>query len=133
MSTSVSSPERVMRSSASERVMRSSALRGIAAAAGAVSLLVAGLLVAVGLFTVSFVGDADAAGNAARVVPAPADLKECKKMVGDTREMLNETEVSAEVDSQVEALIKTASDACTASSFDGALGALMQARKLLGG
>lgn len=113
--------------------MRSSALRGIAAAAGAVSLLVAGLLVAVSLFTVSFVGDADAAGNAARVVPAPVDQKECKRMIGDTKEMLNETEVTAEVDSQVEALIKTATEACAASSFDGAHSALMQARKLLGG
>lgn len=92
-----------------------------------------GTLVAAGLSIALFAGSAAASGNAGRVVAAPANSKECARMVGDTREMLEETEVTADVDVQVEALIKTAADQCKASEFDGALTTMLAARKLLGG
>ena len=75
---------------------------------------------------------ASAAGNAARVVPAPADAKQCGQLVKDTKEMLAETEVTPEIDGQVEALIKTATEHCGASKFDDALVSVLEARKLLG-
>ncbi|MCR9176226.1 MAG: hypothetical protein NXI19_09540 [Alphaproteobacteria bacterium] len=89
---------------------------------------VAGAALLIGLST----GVASAAGNAARVVPAPVDGKECTQMVKDTKEMLAETEVTPEVDGQVEALILTATEQCGASKFDDALVSVMEARKLLG-
>ena len=89
---------------------------------------VAGAALLIGLST----GVASAAGNAARVVPAPADGKECTQMVKDTKEMLAETEVTPEVDGQVEALIQTATEHCGASKFDDALVSVLEARKLLG-
>jgi Spy/CpxP family protein refolding chaperone len=88
----------------------------------------AGAALLIGLSTSSVL----AAGNAARVVPAPADAKECSQMVKDTKEMLAETEVTPEVDGQVEALIQTATAHCGASQFDDALASMMEARKLLG-
>lgn len=73
------------------------------------------------------------AGNSSRDLAPPADAKQCVQMVKDAREMLDETEVTPEVDSQVEALIATASSQCDAAQFDSAHGALQEVRKLLGG
>jgi Spy/CpxP family protein refolding chaperone len=89
---------------------------------------VAGAALLIGLS----ITDASAAGNAARVVPAPADAKQCGQLVKDTKEMLAETEVTPEIDGQVEALIKTATEHCGASKFDDALASVLEARKLLG-
>jgi len=67
-----------------------------------------------------------------REVAKPTDAASCAQMVGDTNELLEETEVSAETDQQVETLIATANSHCTAAAYDDAFAALMQARKLLG-
>ncbi|WPZ35705.1 hypothetical protein T8K17_06070 [Thalassobaculum sp. OXR-137] len=74
---------------------------------------------------------ASAAGNANRGIAPATDAKTCGQLVKDTREMLNETEVTEDVDKQVEAMIKEASAQCKASDFGKATDTVVQARALL--
>jgi hypothetical protein len=46
--------------------------------------------------------------------------------------MQAETEVTADVDGQIDALIKTATEHCATTKFDDALASVIEARKLLG-
>lgn len=74
---------------------------------------------------------ASAAGNANRGLAPATDAKTCGQLIKDTREMLNETEVSEDTDKQVEAMIKEATDQCKASEFGKATDTVVQARTLL--
>ena len=72
-----------------------------------------------------------AAGNANRGLAPATDAKTCGQLVKDTQEMLNETEVTEDVDKQVEAMIKEASAQCKASDFGQATDTVVQARALI--
>ena len=74
---------------------------------------------------------ASAAGNANRSIAPATDAKTCGQLVKDTREMLNETEVTEEVDKTVEAMIKEADAQCKSSEFGKATDTVVQARALL--
>lgn len=74
---------------------------------------------------------AAAAGNANRGLAPATDAKTCGQLVSDTREMLNETEVTDETDKAVEAMIKEAAAQCKASEFSQATETVVQARALL--
>ena len=74
---------------------------------------------------------ASAAGNANRGVAPATDEKTCGQLIKDTREMLNETEVTEETDKAVEAMIKEATAQCKASAFNQATDTVVQARALL--
>lgn len=74
---------------------------------------------------------ASAAGNANRGLAPATDAKTCGQLIKDTREMLNETEVTEETDKQVEAMIKEADAQCKASEFGKATDTVVQARTLL--
>jgi hypothetical protein len=86
---------------------------------------------AVVLALVLFSVPAMAAGNAGRTIAPATDAKTCSQLVSDTREMLNETEVSADTDKAVEAMIKEAAAHCKASEFGQATETVVQARTLL--
>lgn len=78
-----------------------------------------------------FSAGAFAAGNAARTIAPATDAKTCAQLVSDTREMLEETEVSEDTDRMIETLIGEAVAQCDAGLFDRATESVVQARTLL--
>lgn len=74
---------------------------------------------------------ASASGNTGRGLAPATDAKTCGQLVSDTREMLNETEVTDETDQAVEAMIKEATAQCKASEFSQATETVVLARALL--
>jgi len=78
-----------------------------------------------------FSAGAMAAGNAARGIEPATDAASCAQLVSDTKEILEETEVSATTDQTVEGLISTATAQCAAGQFQAATETVVQARALL--
>lgn len=72
-----------------------------------------------------------AAGNAVRGVEPATDAKSCSQLVADTREMLEETELSPTTDQTVESLITSAVAQCDAGQFGEATESVIQARALI--
>ncbi len=72
-----------------------------------------------------------AAGNAARGIEPATDAGSCAQLVADTREMLEETELSSATDQAVESLITEAVAQCDAGQFGEATDSVVQARALI--